>query len=202
MASPPIRARATLAGNIANASPVADMTAMLLALGARLRLKSRHGEETREVALQDFFIGYKKTAASDDERIDAIILPDAQFAQANRLREGGQAGAAGYRRGQHRDGLPSGGTRRRAGRARRAHLCGGRGADPAVSWTEASAFAEGKTVNAALVREAARLAAAGTSPMSDARGSSAYRKTMVERLVIAHFLRLFPELKLEEELFA
>jgi len=36
VASPPIRNRATLAGNIVNASPIADMTAMLIALGAEL----------------------------------------------------------------------------------------------------------------------------------------------------------------------
>jgi xanthine dehydrogenase small subunit len=66
----------------------------------------------------------------------------------------------------------------------------------------ASAAAEGKAVTADLARKVAAAAAAGTSPLSDVRGSASYRKTMTERLVTAHFLRLFPELKLEEELFA
>ncbi|HRZ89007.1 MAG TPA: FAD binding domain-containing protein, partial [Spirochaetia bacterium] len=60
MASLPIRNRATLAGNVVNASPIADMTALLLALDARVRLRSASG--ARELSLADFFLGYKKTA--------------------------------------------------------------------------------------------------------------------------------------------
>ncbi len=201
VASPSIRARGTLAGNIANASPVADMTAMLLALDARLRLKERHGEATREVALRDFFLGYKKTAARDDERIDAIILPDAAVPRrvafekaAKRARlDIAAVNTAMACRIEEGEGAPV---------LRDVRLsAGGVGPTP-LFLAAASAFAEGKAVDAALVREVSRLAAAGTSAMSDARGSASYRTTMVERLTTAHFLRLFPELKLEEELFA
>lgn len=201
VASPPIRARATLAGNIANASPVADMTAMLLALGAKLRLKKRHNDETREIALKDFFIGYKKTAAADDEKIDAIIIPEASKPRAFVFEKAAKrarldiaaVNTALACRVEKKDGVPA---------IRDVRISAG-GVGPTPLFLEkASAFAEGKTVDASLVREVSRLAAAGTSPMSDARGSASYRKTMVERLVVAHFLRLFPELRLEEELFS
>lgn len=75
VASPGIRSRATLAGNIANASPVADMTAMLLAMDARLILADQASGNRRQIALEDYFIGYKKTAAADQEEIEAILLP-------------------------------------------------------------------------------------------------------------------------------
>lgn len=202
VASPPIRARATLAGNIANASPVADMTAMLLALDARVRLCGRHdGVATREFELKDYFLGYKKTAASAEERICAIVIPDAakprefvfeKAAKRARLDIAAVNTAMACRVD-------------RSGKVpviRDVRLsAGGVGPTP-LFLAEASALAEGAEVTAGLVREVAAKAAAGTTPMSDVRGSASYRKTMVERLVTAHFLRLFPELRLEEELFA
>jgi len=75
VASPGIRSRATLAGNIANASPVADMTAMLLAMDAHLVLLDRVSGNRRRLALESYFIGYKKTAAAEAEEIEAILLP-------------------------------------------------------------------------------------------------------------------------------
>ena len=60
----------------------------------------------------------------------------------------------------------------------------------------------GRKPSAALAREVGALAAAAGSPMSDVRGSSTYRKRLLERLAWAAFTRLWPELKLEEELLA
>jgi CO/xanthine dehydrogenase FAD-binding subunit len=51
-----------------------------------------------------------------------------------------------------------------------------------------------------MVREIGNLAAASGSPMSDVRGSSAYRMRLLERLAWAACIRLWPELRLEEEL--
>ena len=57
MGSLPIRQRATIAGNIVNASPIGDMTVTLLALDAEIGLVA--GENHRSLPLRDFFIGYK-----------------------------------------------------------------------------------------------------------------------------------------------
>ncbi|WP_136246548.1 xanthine dehydrogenase small subunit [Halomonas borealis] len=72
-ASSQIRHRATLGGNIANASPIGDTPPVLLALDARLRLDGPRG--ARELALSDFFLDYRKTALAEDEFIAAIFLP-------------------------------------------------------------------------------------------------------------------------------
>jgi xanthine dehydrogenase small subunit len=202
VASPPIRTRATLAGNIANASPVADMTAMLLALGARIRLCDRRdGSATRTIDLDRYFLGYKKTAAAAEERIETIIIPETARPRvvvfekaAKRARLDIAAVNTAMACVVDRSGaLPI---------VRDVRIsAGGVGPTP-LYLAFASAFAEGKEVTPAMVKELAAKAAAGTTPMSDVRGSAGYRRTMVERLVIAHFLRLFPELKLEEELFA
>ncbi|WP_251976393.1 xanthine dehydrogenase small subunit [Salinicola avicenniae] len=73
LGSAQIRHRGTLGGNIANASPIGDTPPVLLALGARLRLVSTAGE--REMALEDFFLDYKRTALAPGEVIASIFLP-------------------------------------------------------------------------------------------------------------------------------
>jgi xanthine dehydrogenase small subunit len=71
--SPPIRATATLAGNIANGSPIGDSMPCLMALGATLVL--RKGDKTRTVALDQFYTGQKQTVLQPGEFIEAIVLP-------------------------------------------------------------------------------------------------------------------------------
>ncbi len=72
-ASVPIRNQATLGGNIANASPIGDMAPALLALNARLVLDN--GETTRELALKQFFTGYKQTKLAKGEWLQSIKIP-------------------------------------------------------------------------------------------------------------------------------
>ncbi len=59
----PVRSAATLGGNLAGGDPFADTPAALLALGAEVVLQTRDGERT--VAIEDFFLDYRKTAAED-----------------------------------------------------------------------------------------------------------------------------------------
>lgn len=68
-----IRSRATLGGNLANASPIGDMAPILAALGAEIMLRGSGGE--RHVAIDDFFLGYRKTALEGDEIVFAIDVP-------------------------------------------------------------------------------------------------------------------------------
>jgi xanthine dehydrogenase large subunit len=72
-ASRPIRNRATLAGNVATASPIGDMPPVLLALDADVVLASVRGE--RRVPIDAFFVGYRKTAMAPDEIVRNIVVP-------------------------------------------------------------------------------------------------------------------------------
>ncbi|MFM9968245.1 MAG: xanthine dehydrogenase small subunit [Burkholderiales bacterium] len=72
-ASPPIRNAATLGGNIANGSPIGDSMPCLIALGASIGLRSVRG--ARNMALEDFFIAYQKTALEADEFVETIRIP-------------------------------------------------------------------------------------------------------------------------------
>jgi CO/xanthine dehydrogenase FAD-binding subunit len=64
---------ATLAGNLCNASPAADGIPPLLALAARVELRSMRA--TRTLALEDFLLGPRRTACARDELLTAVRLP-------------------------------------------------------------------------------------------------------------------------------
>jgi carbon-monoxide dehydrogenase medium subunit len=82
LASHQIRNRATVVGNIVNASPCADMAPGLLCLGARAVISSARGP--REVALGDFFAGVKETVLRPDEVLEGIVVPpEASGARGN-----------------------------------------------------------------------------------------------------------------------
>jgi xanthine dehydrogenase small subunit len=72
-ASPTLRNRATLGGNLATASPIGDSAPLLLALNAQVELTGAHGK--RRVPLDKFFTAYRKTAMDPGELISAIEVP-------------------------------------------------------------------------------------------------------------------------------
>jgi len=68
-----VRNRGTLAGSIAHADPASDMPAVVLALDARLVVRSKSGE--RVVAAGDFFEGAFATDLAEDELLTEIRIP-------------------------------------------------------------------------------------------------------------------------------
>ena len=72
-ASPPLRNRATLGGNLATASPIGDGPPLLLALDAQLQLASVRGR--RVLPLSAFFTGYRSTLLAPGELIAAVEIP-------------------------------------------------------------------------------------------------------------------------------
>ena len=73
-ADPTIRNSATIGGNLADASPAADVAPPLLVLDAVLEVESMDGK--REISLKDFFVGPRKTVLHDDEMITSIKIKD------------------------------------------------------------------------------------------------------------------------------
>ena len=73
IASPAIRNMATMAGNIANASPAGDSIVPLNLFNSRVKLESKGNK--REVLVKDFILGVRKIDRHQDEMITEIIIP-------------------------------------------------------------------------------------------------------------------------------
>jgi CO/xanthine dehydrogenase FAD-binding subunit len=68
-----IQNRATVGGNLCNASPAADGVPPLLALDAKVELTAASG--VRELALSDFILGNRRTALRPGELLTAVLVP-------------------------------------------------------------------------------------------------------------------------------
>jgi xanthine dehydrogenase small subunit len=68
-----VRNAGTIGGNIANGSPIGDLPPVLIALGARLVL--RRSGERREIALDEFFLDYRKQDRRPGEFVEAVLVP-------------------------------------------------------------------------------------------------------------------------------
>jgi xanthine dehydrogenase small subunit len=186
VSSSQIRARATIGGNIVNASPIGDLSVILLALDAAVGLRSRG--RTREVKLRDFFLGYKKLDLQGGEVVAWVAVPLGRdgmwlnFEKVARRRYQDIASA------NSAIGLEMGG-----GRIVAAHVAAGGVAPVPLYLKAASAFLAGRAVSPPLVHELAEVAAGEIAPISDVRGSAAYKRVLLRRLLSAHFLALFPD---------
>ncbi len=81
--SPPIRNAGTLAGNIANGSPIGDTMPGLYVLNAQIELTGTPG--VRRVNINEFYTGYRKTVIRPDELITAVHIPLPAAGDAYRL---------------------------------------------------------------------------------------------------------------------
>ncbi|MGM0386235.1 MAG: FAD binding domain-containing protein [Actinomycetota bacterium] len=185
-ASPAIRASATVGGNLANASPAADLAVVLLALGAEVEITGPDGERT--LPLEEFNLGYKTTALKPGEVIARVRIP---------------GNADGTRRlhtikvsKRPHDDITSvtsavvgqvGSTSH--GEVRLA--AGGVAPVPLLLRETASALA-GAPVDVETVRAAVATARAEATPIDDLRGSATYKRALLGNQVIAHLDALFP----------
>lgn len=171
-----IRNRATLGGNLATASPIGDGAPVLLALDAQVRIVSVKGE--RIVPLTSFFAGYRRTVLEPGEVLAAVRIPrpfpalGRFYKVAKRERDDISTVAAAFALDVD-DG----------GRVTRARLAYGGVAPTPVRAYEAEKALEGRVWDAAAMREAQRLAEAAVDPISDHRGSAAYRRALVRNLI-------------------
>jgi xanthine dehydrogenase small subunit len=175
-ASPLIRNRATLGGNLATASPIGDAAPMLLALDAAVVIASKPGE--RVVALRDFFRGYRQTVLAHGEILKTIRIPKpiashARFYKvAKRSLDDISTVAAGL--AMQRDA---------AGRVLKARFAFGGVAPVPVRSVEAEQTVEG-TLWSETDLEAAKTELRRTlKPISDHRGSARYRLALVQNLL-------------------
>ena len=195
ISSTPIRNIATVAGNFVNASPIGDLSVLFLALDARLLLSD--GLSARELPLREFYRGYKLLNKNREELIRQISfdLPGAStFFHFEKVSKRTCLDIASVNTALR--------ITMNGDRIEEAHLsAGGVGPIPAYL-SKASALLTGRVLHESLILEVIRAARAEIAPISDARGTAAYKSLLLGQLIKAHFLTLFPKAVQAEKLLS
>lgn len=178
--APQIRNRATIGGNLANASPIADSLPFLFVMDADIQLIGASG--TRRIPIREFYTGYKQTAMREDELIARVMSPLPTQDETLRL----------YKLSKRKDldisTLTAGILVRRDGeRITRARLAYG-GAGPVVlPLPRTEEFLVGREMTEDVMRQAGKLARTEIAPISDVRGSAEFRSQLAENLLLKFF---------------
>jgi len=176
-----IRARGTIGGNIANASPIADLPPILLCLDASLEILGRDNQ-TRAVALHDFYQGYKQTRLRPGEVLTHIsfAVPDAvETLQAMKISKREEDDISSVFGAFYL-------TTDDAGCLADVRIAYGGVAATPVRLSALEQALSGlplRDVDAQTLAQASQQAAAHVVPISDVRASAAYREHMVVSLL-------------------
>lgn len=169
-ASPQIRNRATVGGNIGNASPAADMVPPLVALGATVTLSSKGG--TRALPLEDVFLGFGRTVLRPNELVTEVSVP--------RRADCFQAFAKFGSRGANVIAVVNMAMRLKLDGAKvtEARVAYGSVAPRTLRAKGVEAFLTGKTLSEKLAEEAEAVVRSEISPIDDVRGSKRYKERL------------------------
>lgn len=184
--SPQIRNVATLVGNVANGSPIADSLPLLLVMDAELDLAGPAG--TRRVKIVDFYKGYKIKDLAPDEIITHVRIPHLGREDALKL----------YKVSRRNDlDIATFGAAIRVRRAgeiiTRAFVAYGGVAATVVRLPATEAFLKGKRFTEEVFTEAGTVARSEIEPISDVRGSRDFRWTLAETILAKFHADCVPE---------
>jgi carbon-monoxide dehydrogenase medium subunit len=177
VASYQLRNRATVAGNICNASPAGDTIGACLVFDGMLHIHGVHGP--RQELLSAFFLGPGKNTLKPGDIVTAVNLPPPPPGAVGRYLKLGRNKLSDLSivgvtvLGWPEAGLPSG-TRIRVALTSVAPT--------PLLLVDVEEFLATHPITPESLDEAARLAADSCSPIDDVRGSARYRKQMVKNL--------------------
>lgn len=181
--APPIRTRATIAGNLITASPANDTITPLLALGAQVVLSHRAGE--RVVPLQSFYTGVRRTLLQPGELLREIRFPMLTSQQRGLFLK------LGLRRAQAISVLNIAFVLTFADDiVRDAQITLGCLAPTVVHAQAVEVYLQGKRLDEAVCREAGLLASRDVKPIGDVRASARYRLDTLAALVMHGLQRI------------
>jgi len=173
-----IRNLATLGGNLGTASPISDTLPVLMAYKARVTLASVSG--FRELLLDQYILGYRKTARKPDELITGVVIPN--IPKDSTVRS--------YKVAKRRDfdiATVSGGFRLRRDRSNtiaEITLAYGGMAECTKRARSAEQFLTGKEWNRQNIERAAKFIDADFHPISDVRASAEMRRIVARNLLL------------------
>jgi len=171
--SPQIRNRGTVAGNLITASPANDTITPLMALGASVVLRSKSG--SRVIPLSQFYLGVRKVDMRPEEMLVEITFP------ALKANQRGTFIKFALRRAQAISLVNVAVILAfEEEKVSAASITLGAVAPTIVHAVEAESYLVGKKLTDEVIAECAAKTLLAAKPISDIRGSSSYRRRMVE----------------------
>ncbi|MCK5785137.1 MAG: FAD binding domain-containing protein [Candidatus Sabulitectum sp.] len=178
VSSTQIRSRATVGGNIVNASPIADLAIVFLALSASVNFTDR------SVPLDKFYLGYKKLDMKADEILTELSFP---------LPEPGSVlSSLKVCKREYLDIASVNSSMLFSVKGNlilSARISAGGVAPIPMVLLRAGEYLTGKTLSETVIREACDIAAGEISPISDVRGSKEYKRELLKAQIRAHLIR-------------
>lgn len=174
-----IRNKATIGGNIMNASPAADTVPALIALGAKALIRS--GCKSRELPIEEVFLSPGRTALRDDELLTGLFIPKQP------MRSAATFGKLGRRKAQAIS-VANLAVRilldEKKERFIEARVALGSVAPTVVRIQSAEGFLKGCEINKNSIEKSAEIVAEGINPITDIRASDTYRRKVSRALFI------------------
>ncbi|NOZ07977.1 MAG: xanthine dehydrogenase family protein subunit M [FCB group bacterium] len=171
-ATPQVKHRATLGGNICSAVACGDFPVILTALQAEVTLYSAEG--TRSVPMREFPLANRKTCRRDSEILTEIIIPKKPPAALARYEKFRRRAAGSLAVASVAVYLDLDGTR-----CRQARIVLGAVAPSPVNAVEAAALLQQKDLTPEVIRQAADLARKAARPITDVRATAEYRRELI-----------------------
>ena len=182
--TPQVRNRGTVGGNLATASPAADLSASLCIFDAAVRLESVCG--VREVCVNEFFISPRLTCIKSDELITSVYVKAARNLRSRFMKAGRRSGSAISLVNMAVAAIV------KEGALETCFVCAGSVAPRPVRFYELESFVVGKTLEDIQCEESLSMIQKAISPISDLHAEAEYRKKVVGKIFF----------KLLEEIFA
>jgi CO/xanthine dehydrogenase FAD-binding subunit len=177
-ASPQIRNKASIGGNVVNSSPAADTLPALFVLNAKLKLTSESGE--REIPINQFFTGPGKNVMREDELLTEVTIEKMKPNEKSGFIKLGQRGAMAIA-------LVGIGViwsvDKGTGKVKECRISYGAVAPTVIRAPKTEEFLKGQKLSPATIAEAGKVAQSDVKPISDVRASAEYRLDMCDKLL-------------------
>ncbi|MGE0076579.1 MAG: FAD binding domain-containing protein [Bacteroidales bacterium] len=186
ISSEPIRNVGTIAGNIVNASPIGDLSIILLALNAEISIVDN--DRRKGEPLKDFYLGYKKLNIRAGELVESVSFPILQkpyhfnFEKVSKRTHLDIASVNSAMLIKVENDIIV-----------ECNLSAGGVSPIPLYLKETSKFLIGKTISTDTLNGANEVLQSEISPIGDVRGSVEYKRLLLKQLVFAHFVKLFPD---------